>query len=125
MKAILKPIYEMATGELILFDDVIYNYIAMGIVGLIAFGLAWRFVGWLKDKDIIRGGRIMSAIHWIVRAFCVFVLFIVFSWVILIVRFILNIPLYVWLTVFGLGVLLLLPIIIIKIKKRKRGENNE
>jgi hypothetical protein len=122
MKNILKPIFEMITGELIFFDDIIYNYIAMGIIGLIAFGLAWRFVGWLKNQDIIQGRRIMSAIHWTARLICFVVLYIIFSWVIVIVRFILNIPLYVWLIILEAGVLLLLIIAITKIRKKRSND---
>jgi magnesium-transporting ATPase (P-type) len=119
MKNILKPIFEMVTGELMFSDDIICNYIVMGIIGLIAFGLSWRFVGWLKDKDIIRGGRISSAIHWIVRFICVVVLFVVFSWVVVIVRFIINIPFYVWIIILGAIVLVILIMAIAKIRKKK------
>jgi hypothetical protein len=120
MKNILKPIFEMITGELILFDDIIYNYIAMGIIGLIAFGLAWRFVGFLYEKDIIQGRSSGSAIHWIVRLICFVVLFVIFSWVIVIVRFILNIPFYVWLIALGAAALAILTVAIVKIRKKKK-----
>jgi hypothetical protein len=120
MKNILKPIYEMAIGELILFDDQIYNFIVIGIISIIALGLAFRFVGMLYDKEIIHGRKAGSAIYWITGFILTFILFVIFSWVIVIVRFILNIPLYVWFVTLGAGVLVNLIIAIIRIRKNKK-----
>ena len=53
MKFILKPIFEMVTGEYVMFDNIIYNYIIMTFIGLFAFGIAWRCVGKLYDNNII------------------------------------------------------------------------
>ena len=38
MKVILKPIFEMITGEYVMFDNIIYNYAIMAVIGLFAFG---------------------------------------------------------------------------------------
>lgn len=67
MKEILKPIFEWLTGNYSLFDNVLYNYIAMGIIGLIVFRVAWNIVGSLYKNDIISGRLAGSIIHWVVR----------------------------------------------------------
>ena len=43
----------MVTGEYVMFDNIIYNYIIMTVIGLFAFGIAWRCVGKLYDNNII------------------------------------------------------------------------
>lgn len=74
MKNILKPIFEMITGEYILFDNILYNYIlynyiAIGVIGLIALKAAWNIVGNLYDLGIIEGKTSGSIIHWGIRFF--------------------------------------------------------
>ena len=88
MKGILKPIFEMITGEYTLFDNVLYNYIAMFIIGLIAFKIAWNFVSNLYDWGIISGSNSGSLIHWSVRIIVFVVVFYIFSLTIWLTKFI-------------------------------------
>lgn len=88
MKIILKPIFEMITGEYTLFDNVLYNYIAMFIIGLIAFKIAWNFVSNLYDWGIISGSNSGSLIHWSVRIIVFVVVFYIFSLTIWLTKFI-------------------------------------
>ena len=70
MKNILKPIFEMVTGQYILFDNIIYNYIAIAIIGVLAFEIAWKLVGNLYDSGIIMFMIIFylcSAIIWLTK----------------------------------------------------------
>lgn len=82
MKQILKPVFEMITGEYVLFDNIIYNYITLGIVGIIALKVAWDFVGKLYDSGIIMGKSSGSIIHWIIRLITFIVLFYILSGII-------------------------------------------
>lgn len=88
MKNILKPIFEMITGEYVLFDNVIYNYITLSIVGIIALKVAWNFVGKLYDYGIIMSKSSGSIIHWTIRLITFIVLFYILSGIIWLTKFI-------------------------------------
>lgn len=88
MKQILKPVFEMITGEYVLFDNVIYNYITLSIVGIIALKVAWDFVGKLYDYGIIMGKLSGSIIHWTIRLITFIVLFYILSGIIWLTKFI-------------------------------------
>lgn len=88
MKQILKPIFEIVTGEYILFDNIIYNYIAMAIIGLIAYRIAWKCVRELYNNDIISGKGIGSITHWTIRLIVFSLIFYVCSFFIWITKFI-------------------------------------
>lgn len=78
MKSILKPIFEIITGEYILFQDIFQNYIAMSIIGAIAYLIARKSVGWLYKERIIEGKTMGSLIHWIVRLIVFSIIFYTF-----------------------------------------------
>lgn len=116
MKYILKPIFEMITGEYILFDNVLYNYIAMGIVGIIALKIAWDFVHQLYDWGIISGSNSGSFIHWSVRTIAFVVVFYIFSLIIWFTKFIYT---YRFIILIALGIAIVSIIIFKIIKNRK------
>ena len=78
----------MITGEYVLFDNVIYNYITLSIVGIIALKVAWDFVGKLYDYGIIMGKLSGSIIHWTIRLITFIVLFYILSGIIWLTKFI-------------------------------------
>lgn len=82
MKQILKPVFEMITGEYVLVDNIIYNYITLSIVGIIALKVAWDFVGKLYVSGIIMGKSSGSIIHWTIRLITFIVLFYILSGII-------------------------------------------
>lgn len=88
MKQILKPIFEIVKGEYILFDNVIYNYITLSLVGIIALKVAWDFVGKLYDYGIIMSKSSGSIIHWTIRLITFIVLFYILSGIIWLTKFI-------------------------------------
>ena len=57
-----KTIFDLIAASFSLFENPIYNYTAMTIIGLIAFKLAFGFVG----KSELRG-EAGSIVHWIIR----------------------------------------------------------
>jgi hypothetical protein len=98
-----------------------YNYIAMGIIGLIAFVIAYGLVGKLYDNDIIEGASIGSILHWIIRLIVCSVLFLAVSFVIWLVKAIISIPLYIWIIISGIIVLGFLTSIIVKVRSHNTG----
>lgn len=87
MKQILKPIFEMITGEYIIFENIIYNYIAISIIGVIAYEVAKKLVGKLYNNDIISGKTIGSILHWTIRLIVFIVVFYFFSFSIWLTKF--------------------------------------
>lgn len=88
MRDILKPIFEMITGEYILFNDILWNYIVMGIIGIIAFKVAWNIGGKLYTSGIITGKNTGSIIHWIIRLIVFIGVFYIGSAIIWLTKFI-------------------------------------
>lgn len=112
MKQIMKPIFELLTGECILFDNVIYNYIGLGIVGALAFVIAWRCVGMLYDYGIIDDKETGSIIHWCLRIISFLVIFYFFSWMIWLVKIIdkykkIILVVLVFLILFVMGIIII------------------
>lgn len=52
----MKPIFEWLIGNYSLFDDLIKNFITMGVIGVIASTIAWFSV-----KAMYSGGDIKSS----------------------------------------------------------------
>ena len=90
MKNILKPIFEMITGEYILFDNVVQNYIAMAIIGAIAYYTAKEFVGYLYHSKVIFGEEMGSIIHWTIRTIVFSTIFYILVGVLWITKFVIK-----------------------------------
>lgn len=90
MKSILKPIFEMITGEYILFENIIQNYVAMSIIGYIAYLVAKKLVGWLYHENIIEGKTIGSIIHWTVRTIVFLIVFFILVGALWLTKFIVT-----------------------------------
>jgi hypothetical protein len=91
VKAILKPIFEMLTGEFVLFGNVLYNYVAMAAIGLVAFLIAFGVVGKLYGEGAISSRGFASLVHWIIRLVVFIVVFYILSWGIWLARTIMAI----------------------------------
>lgn len=118
MKNILKPIFEMITGEYILFDNILYNYIAMGVIGLIALKTAWNVVGNLYDLGIIEGRKSGSIIHWGIRFFVFMTVFYFCNLIIWLSKFIYSYRIIAFI-VFVLLIIFITTFNIFKIIKKK------
>jgi hypothetical protein len=119
MKIILKPIFDLITGQFTLFNNIVYNYVALAIIGLIAFKVAWEFVGFLYDVGIIGSSSSGSIIHWTVRAIVFVVVFYICSFFIWFIKFIISIPLWVWIIV-AVSVLAIITMFVL-LNQRKSG----
>lgn len=128
MKLILKPIFEMITGEYVMFDNIIYNYIIMTMIGLFAFVIAWRCIGKLYDNNIISGKNSGSLIHWTIRLIVFIVLFYIFNLTIWLTKFIYVHRQVIYIIICAIVALTIIITIIHKIRKKiinKNIENNK
>lgn len=112
MKQIMKPIFELLIGEYILFDNVIYNYIGLGIIGALAFAITWRCVGMLYDYDIIDDKMTGSIIHWCLRIIFFTVIFYFFSCMIWLIKIVdkykkIILVVLVFLILFVMGIIII------------------
>lgn len=95
----MKIIFDLVTSPFTLFKDPLYNYLAMALIGTIAYRIAFWSVGELGLR-----GKAGSDAHWIIR-FIVFVtIWLICCIAIKIVTFIIN----NWLIVMISGIMLLL-----------------
>ncbi len=78
-----KFIFDLITSSYSLFENPFYNYIAMFIVGSIAFAIAWNLVG-----EIGARGELGSILHWIIRFIAFIIIWFIFSILISIILFI-------------------------------------
>ena len=67
-----KLFFELLTDPLGLPIDWIYEYIILGVIGVIAYRFAFNTVGNLYNSEMIYGRFSGSLFHWIIRlfAFC-------------------------------------------------------
>ncbi len=97
-------IFDLITSSLSLFENPIYNYIAMGSIGAIAFAIAFRAVGELGLR-----GEAGSIAHWIIRFFVFIFIWLLCCIVIKIITFIMN----NWLVII-ISIVLLLTVYLMK-----------
>lgn len=81
----LKFIFDLITSQFSLFENPIYNYVAMGIIGSIALKVAFTAVGDLGFK-----GTLGSITHWTIRFIVFVVVWFIFLVVINVIKFIKN-----------------------------------
>ncbi len=118
MKLFLKAIFEFTVDQYTLFENPIYNYLAMALVGSIGFMIAWNFVGKLYRLDIIESRWAGSLIHWIVRLIAVTGMVLLGSGLLWLYKTIISIPHWVWLVI--LIILILIVILLVIRYKRKK-----
>ena len=120
MKAFFKPIFVFFTDNLSLFDNVLYDFLLMGIIGLVAFRVAFSSVGWFYALDIIDSREAGSFLHWVIRSIAFLVLFTFVYFFIWLVKIIIANPVILFLI---LGIVLILVITMVCIFKIwiKRG----
>ncbi len=120
----MKELYNLIIDNLNLFQNPLYNYIAMAIIGLIAFGVAWNSVGTLYKMDAISGRESGSFIHWIVRIIVFVAIFCIISAIIWIVKLICSIPVWIWWTILIILLVIIIGSLVYKYayKKHQGGE---
>ncbi len=93
MREIFGFIFDKFTDPLTLPIEPLYEWVILGIIGLIAYIASFRIVGDMYDSGSISGGFLGSLFHWIIRLlifvliwfvlYCliVFVQWIIANWV--------------------------------------------
>ncbi len=122
MITILKPIFEVFTGEVAVCDNVIYNYLILLIVGEISFRSAWNFVGDLYHSGIISGSAIGSFLHWTSRLIIYMAIAYIIIFFIWLAEFIVTIPIWVWISCFAT---ITIGVTAIYLIRKKGGNPNE
>jgi len=99
LKEILKPLFDWYVGNFNFSDNLIANSIVTSVIGLFAFVLAYRFVGWIYQNGFIESRNGGSIIHWIVRVIIFVILYYVAKFTAFVGNFILSIPYWGWVSV--------------------------
>lgn len=118
----LKILFEYLTDSYALLENPIHNYIIMGVVGLIAYFIAFGIVGWFYNEKMIRSSTAGSILHWTIRFIVFLVIYYTFATVIRIYNWIKSIPVHVWWIVL---IIILVSIVMIVILKIIVGQKNK
>ena len=122
MKVILKPLFEILTGDVAVCDNIIYNYLIMLIVGEIAFRFAFSLVGDAYDANLISGKSLGSMLHWGIRLIIYVVIAYLIRGAIWLYFFIVGIPHWVWWTGLGLIVAIMIAVIVLRFRNERSGD---
>jgi len=109
MAIILKPLFELLTGDINIFDNVLYNYIFLGVLGVIVYFLSYGIVGKFYDFDMIDGRAAGSIAHWAIRLLLYVAAVHLFRVLIWIYTFIASVPTQIW---WALSIVLLVCLIL-------------
>lgn len=130
MSVIFKPLFDILTGDVAVCNNVLYNYLFMFLVGEVAFRFACSLVGDAYHSGIISGRTAGSILHWVIRL----VIYVLLAYVLLayVLRagiwaynFVIGIPLWVWLVLLTVCLLVLATALyVIIINKRKATIKN-
>lgn len=85
-----KFIFDLATEPLGLPIEWYQEWIILGIIGVVAYFIAYDKVGDLYHSHMISGRMLGSLLHWIIRAFCFIVMWAITYGVIWIGKFIIE-----------------------------------
>lgn len=111
----LKFLFEYITNSYSLLKNPINNYIIMTVVGLIAYMIAYRIVGWFYHANLIGGSMPGKVLHWVIRFIVFVVIYYTIATAIRIYNWIINVPGTVWLWGLVISVVLLIVIALIKV----------
>ncbi len=92
----MKILFEYLTHSFSLLDNPIDDYMAMAIVGVIAYMIAYSIVGKLYRYDIIDGRGAGRILHWIIRGIVFVIIYYVFATAIRIYKWFNALPDYKW-----------------------------
>lgn len=84
MREIFSFIFDKFTDPLTLPIEPLYEWIILGVIGLIAYAASFRIVGDMYDSGTISGSFLGSLFHWIIRLLIFVPVWFVVYWVIVI-----------------------------------------
>lgn len=88
MREIFSFIFDKLTDPLTLPIEPLYEWIILGVIGLIAYVASFRIVGDMYDSGSINGSFLGSLFHWIIRLLIFVPVWFVVYWVIVIAQWI-------------------------------------
>ena len=109
MREIFSFIFDRFTDPLTLPIEPLYEWIILGIIGLIAYAASFRIVGDMYDSGSISGSFLGSLFHWIIRLFIFVPIWFVVYWMIVISQWIIT---HWMLALSILGVLIAITIVV-------------
>ena len=112
MREIFSFIFDKFTDPLNLPIEPLYEWIILGMIGLVAYAASFRIVGDMYDSGSISGSFLGSLFHWIIRLFIFAPIWFVVYWVIVIAQWITT---HWVLALSVLGGLIVLTVVIISI----------
>ncbi len=92
----MKILFEYLTNSFSLLENPINDYVAMAIVGVIAYMIAYSIVGKFYRYDIIDGRRAGHILHWIIRGIVFTIIYYAFATAIRIYIWFNALPDYKW-----------------------------
>lgn len=104
----MKLLFNYLTNSFFILENPIYNYVIMGIIGVIAFKVAYSVVGDLYRIGIIEGCESGHVLHWLIRLVVFVIIFYIFATVVRIYKWFTSLPNYKWWVVGSIIVLLIL-----------------
>ena len=110
----LKILFQYLTDSYALLENPVDNYIIMGVVGGIAFLVAYSIVGWFYDEDLISGSSAGSILHWIIRFIVFVVIYYVIATIIRLYKWVVGLPNYVWWIALTVVIAIVVGVFIIK-----------
>lgn len=119
MALILKPAFDILTGDIAVCDNILYNYLILLLVGEVAFECAFNLVGDAYRAGIIGGRAAGSILHWVIRLPIYLVIAYLLRAGIWIYNFIIAIPTWIWLTLLAICLLVVTTVVYSVIRKRK------
>ena len=90
MREIFSFIFDRFTDPLTLPIEPLYEWIILGIIGLVAYAVSFLIVGDMYDSGSISGSFLGSLFHWIIRFFIFVPIWFVVYWVIVIAQWIIS-----------------------------------
>ena len=88
MKEIFSFIFDIITDPFTLPVEPLYEWVILGVLGVIAYLTSYRIVGDMYDRGSISGSFLGSLFHWIIRLFIFVMIWFVAYWAIVIVQWI-------------------------------------
>lgn len=86
MREVFSFIFDKFTDPLTLPIEPLYEWIILGIIGVIAYAASFRIVGDMYDSGTISGSFLGSLFHWIIRLLIFVPIWFMVYWVIVIAQ---------------------------------------
>lgn len=101
----MKYLFDYFVDSFSLFDNVIYDSLVMGCIGIISYHVAYSLVGRLYRSNSINTRGAGHILHWTIRSVVFVIIFYMAATIIRIYKWVSKIPNYKWwILACGIGV---------------------